>query len=79
MSEVKKNKSPILPMFIALILLTVIFYVQSESKSPDQNEQEELAQTSMGLPEEKIIRFVVDKFADVMRLFPQKAQVKMSD
>ena len=65
-------------MFIALILLTMIFYVQSESQ-PLEPKDEEVTQSAMGLPEEKIIRFVVDKFADVMRLFPQKSQVKASD
>ena len=73
MSKPQKKTLPIIPMLIAVVLLTLIFYVQSEVQPATPVEQEELTESSLSLPEDKIIKFVVDKVTDVMRLFPQKA------
>ncbi len=74
MSKPQKKTVPIAPMIIAVLLLGMIFYFQSTTNLPPQ-EAEELSQANLALPEDKIIRFVVDKVTDVMRLFPQKAHV----
>ncbi len=78
MSETKKRKLPILPMFIALLILGLIFYVRSENQ-PLQAEKEEMTQSAIGLPEDKIIKFVVDKVTDVIRLFPQRSHVSSGE
>lgn len=80
MKESQKNRLPVLPLLAAVMLLGLVFYVRSESKDQvDQKTDEELTQSAVALPEDKIINFVVDKVTDVLRLFPQKAQVTTGD
>ena len=77
MKEQKENRIPLLPMLVALLILGAIFYFRSDN--PASPESEEVAESNMGLPEDKIIEFVVDKVTDVIRLYPQRAHTTCDD
>ena len=78
MTETRKKRLPIFPMLIALVILSFILYMRADSPRPEAN-QEEVIQSSMGLPEDKIIKFVVDKVSDVLRLVPRNVQTTAGD
>ena len=80
MTEPKKNHLPLLPMLIALVLLSGIFYLKADAIPEEAaTTEEEVVQSAMALPEDKIIRFVVDRVSDALRLVPQRSYVNSDD
>lgn len=66
-------------MLLAVVVLGGLFYYELEDQSVATLEQTESTQASLALPEDKIIKFVVDKVADAFRLVPQRCQSTSGD
>jgi hypothetical protein len=67
----KPKKRYILVIFICLIFVSLIYLqARSDYAQTEQTEEEE-QQQSLNMPEEKIIRVVLDKVNDILRLHPR--------
>lgn len=69
--EHQKKRRPWLPILFVMGLVVVLaLYPRSEVNEVSQTPIE-LTESSLSLPEEKIVQFVVNRLTDMLRIFPQ--------
>ena len=67
----KPRKRYILLVVICVIFITLIYLEASSGNRSRADQQEAEMEERMTMPEEKIIRIVLDKVNDILRLHPR--------